>query len=104
MDTSFLLRMGNKIYMGGVTERKFGDEMKGMTIQRLLYLGTHSIISHQTQTVLHMPARYITVSCEAMPVPGKYRSECSQSSIVWNIGLPMEELQKVSKELKGLQP
>ena len=50
-----------------------------------------------------MPARYITVSCEAMPVPDEYRSECSQSSIEWNIGLPMEELEKVSKELKGLQ-
>jgi hypothetical protein len=36
-----------------------------------------------------------------MPVPGKYRSGCSQSSIGWNIGPPMEELEKVPKELKG---
>jgi hypothetical protein len=36
-----------------------------------------------------------------MPVPGKYRSGCSQSSIGWNTGLPMEELEKVPKELKG---
>ena len=28
----------------------------------------------------------IAVSCEAMPVPGKYRSGCSQSSIEWNTG------------------
>jgi hypothetical protein len=66
----------------------------------------HPIISHQKQTLLHMPARFcsenrdITVSCEAMPVPGKYRSACSQSSIGWNTGPPMEELEKVPKELK----
>jgi hypothetical protein len=35
-----------------------------------------------------------------MPVPGKYRSG-SQSSIGWNIGPPIEELEKVPKELKG---
>jgi hypothetical protein len=34
-------------------------------------------------------------------VPGKYRSGCSQSSIRWNTGPPMEELEKVPKELKG---
>jgi hypothetical protein len=43
----------------------------------------------------------IAVPCEAMPVPGKYRSGCSQSSIGWNTGSPMEELEKVPKELKG---
>jgi hypothetical protein len=43
----------------------------------------------------------IAVSCEAMPVSGKYRSGCSQSSIEWNTGPPMEELEKVPKELKG---
>ena len=42
--------------------------------------------------------------CEARPVPGKYRSGCSQSAIGWNTGPPMEELEKVPKELKGLQP
>jgi hypothetical protein len=36
-----------------------------------------------------------------MPVPGKYRSGCSQSAIGWNTGPPMEELEKVPKELKG---
>jgi hypothetical protein len=34
-------------------------------------------------------------------VPGKYRSGCSQSSIRWSTGPPMEELEKVPKELKG---
>jgi hypothetical protein len=39
-----------------------------------------------------------------MLVPGKYRSGCSQSSIEWNTGPSMEELEKLPKELKGLQP
>jgi hypothetical protein len=33
--TSFVLRMGKKIPMEGVTETKFGAETKGWTIQRL---------------------------------------------------------------------
>jgi hypothetical protein len=43
----------------------------------------------------------LAVSHEAMPVPGKYRSRCSQSSIRWNTGPPIEKLKKASKELKG---
>jgi hypothetical protein len=58
VDTSFLLRIGNKIPMKGVTETKFGAKTKGWTIQRLPYLGIHPIISHQTQTLLHMPERF----------------------------------------------
>jgi hypothetical protein len=58
VDTSFLLRMGNKIPMGGVTETKFGSEMEGRTIQRLPHPGIHPINSHQTQTLLHMSARF----------------------------------------------
>jgi hypothetical protein len=45
VDTSFLLRIGNKIPMKGVTETKFEANTKGWTIQRLPRLGTHSIIS-----------------------------------------------------------
>jgi hypothetical protein len=44
----------------------------------------------------------IAVSCEAMPVPDKYRSGCSQSSIGWNTGSPMEELEKVPKGAEGV--
>jgi hypothetical protein len=33
-----------------------------------------------------------------MPVPGKYRSGCSQSSIGWNTGPPMEKLEKARAE------
>jgi hypothetical protein len=54
-----------------------------------------------------MPERFccrdpvIAVSYEAIPVPGKYRNGCSQSSIRWNTGSPMEKLEKAPKELKG---
>ena len=36
VDTSFLLRIGNKIPMKGVTETKFEAKMKGWTMHRLL--------------------------------------------------------------------
>jgi hypothetical protein len=43
----------------------------------------------------------VAVSCETMPGPSKHRSGCSQSANGWITGLPMEELEKVAKELKG---
>jgi hypothetical protein len=58
VDTLSLLRIGNKIPMEGVTETKFRAETKGWTIQRLPHPGIHPIMSHQTQTLLHMPARF----------------------------------------------
>jgi hypothetical protein len=36
-----------------------------------------------------------------MQGPRKQRSGCSQSAIGWITGPPMEELEKVPKELKG---
>jgi hypothetical protein len=57
VDTSFLLRRGNKIPMEGVTETKSGAETEGMTIQRLPHLGIHPIYIHQTQTLLRTPIR-----------------------------------------------
>jgi hypothetical protein len=36
-----------------------------------------------------------------MPVPGKYRSGCSQSYIGWNTGPLMKKLEKLPKKLKG---
>jgi hypothetical protein len=44
--------------------------------------------------------RDIAVSCETMPGPSKHRSGCSQSTVGWITGPSMEELEKVSKELK----
>jgi hypothetical protein len=58
VDTSLLLRMGNKIPMEGVTETKFGAKMEVKTIQRLPHPGIHPIYNHQTQTLLHMPERF----------------------------------------------
>ena len=57
VDTSVLLRRGNKIPMEGVTETKCEAETEGMTIQRVPNLGIHPIYSHQTQSLLWMPTR-----------------------------------------------
>jgi hypothetical protein len=89
-----------------VTETKFGAETKGWSIYRLPYPGIHPIISLQTNTPLHTRASLcckdgdIAVPCETRPGPNKHRSGCSQSTIGWTTRLPMEELEKVSKELK----
>jgi hypothetical protein len=107
VDTSFLLRRGNKIPMEGVAETKFGAEPEWSTILRLPYPGIHPINSHQTETLLLIPTRFcwqdpdISVFCEAMAVPGKYRSGYTQSSIWSNTGSPMKELMKILIELKG---
>jgi hypothetical protein len=56
VDTSILLRRGNKIPIEeGVTEIKCGAEIEGKAIQRLPPLGIHPIYSHQTQALLWMP-------------------------------------------------
>jgi hypothetical protein len=47
VNTSILLRRGNKIPMEGVTETKYGAETKRMTIQRRPNLGIHPINNHQ---------------------------------------------------------
>jgi hypothetical protein len=57
VDTSILLRRGNKIPMERVTETKFGAKTEGMTIQRLSHLGIHPTNNHQTQTLLQMPTK-----------------------------------------------
>jgi hypothetical protein len=48
VDTSTLLRKGNKISMKGFIETKFRE---GMSIQKLPHLGIHPINHHQTQTL-----------------------------------------------------
>jgi hypothetical protein len=58
VDTSFLLRMGNKIPMEGVTETNFRAETEGRTIQRLPLSGIYPINNHQTQTLFPMPSRF----------------------------------------------
>jgi hypothetical protein len=51
VDTSVLLRRGNKIPMEGVTETKCEAETEGMTSQRLPHLGIYPINNHQNQTL-----------------------------------------------------
>jgi hypothetical protein len=51
VDTSFLLTMGKKIPMEGVTETKFRAEPEGRTIQRLPHLRIPPINNQQTQTL-----------------------------------------------------
>jgi hypothetical protein len=105
VDTSFLLRKGNKIPMKGVTETNFGVKMKGWTIQRSPGDPSHNqppnpdTIAYASKILLKGP--WYSFSYEAMPVPGKYRSGCSHSSIRWSTGPTMEKLEKSPKELKG---
>jgi hypothetical protein len=59
VDISFLLRMGNKILMEGVTETKFRAEMERRTIQRVPHAGKHLIYNHQNhQNYCTMPERF----------------------------------------------
>jgi hypothetical protein len=107
VDTSILVRRGNKTSMERITETKCGAETEGKAIQRLSHLGIHPIYSYQTQTLLWMPTSAcwqkpdIAVSGEALPVPDKYRGGCSQPFIGLSTGSPMEEIEKGPKELKG---
>jgi hypothetical protein len=104
-DNSFILRMGNKILMEGVIETKFRAEPEETTNQRLPRLGIHSINTTNPEP-WQMPRRCcqepdIAVSLEALPVPGKYRSGYSLSSIGRSSRSPMKEPKKVSRKLKG---
>jgi hypothetical protein len=55
VDTSFLLRRGNKRPMEGVTEIKCEAESEGMTIQRLLHLEIPPINNHQKPDTILIP-------------------------------------------------
>jgi hypothetical protein len=52
-DNSVLFRRGNKIPVGGETEKKCGAETEKEAIQRLPYLGIHLI--YLTKRLLWMP-------------------------------------------------
>jgi hypothetical protein len=97
VDASVLIRRGNIILKGGVTETKCGAETEGKTIQRLPHLGIHTIYSHQTQTLIQMPRSAclqepdIAVSREA-DEPDKDRGGCSKPTIGLSKGSTMEEL------------
>ena len=54
VDTTVLLRRGNRIPMGGDTEMMCRAETEEKAIQRVPHLGIHPIYSYQTQTLLWM--------------------------------------------------
>ena len=49
---SVLLRKGNKMLKEGNMETKCGAEIEGKAIQRLPYLGIHTMYSYQTSRLL----------------------------------------------------
>jgi hypothetical protein len=67
------------------------DEKSTLKYKQQLCLGDWSIRDKKLSLL----------SCETRPGPSKHRSGCSQSAIGWITGPPMEELEKVPKELKG---
>ena len=91
--------MGNKIPMDGVTETKFRAEPEGMTIQTApledpCHKQPPNPDTRQMPTSACSQDPDIAVSCETLPVPGKYRSGCSQASIGWSTRSPMKETEK----------
>ena len=104
VDSSILLRRGNKILMERVIETKFRAETEGMIIQRLPHLGIHPINNHETQTRLWIPTR----ACWQEPGIAPERLcvtntevDAHKPSTGQNTGSPMKELEKVRKKLKG---
>jgi hypothetical protein len=53
VDTSFLLRMGNKIHLEGVTETKFGAETEEKILQRLPHLDPSHIQLPNPHTIAY---------------------------------------------------
>jgi hypothetical protein len=54
VDASVFSRRLNKILTGGNMETKCGTETEVKAIQRLPFLGIHTIYSHQTRMLLWM--------------------------------------------------
>jgi hypothetical protein len=57
VDTSVLLRRGNKMPLEGVTETKCEAETEGMMTQRPSQLGIYPINNHETQQILWIPTK-----------------------------------------------
>jgi hypothetical protein len=60
VDTSVLLRRGNKLPMEGVTGTKCGAETEGETTQRLPHLGIHPIQSPNPYTTVDTNKCFLT--------------------------------------------
>jgi hypothetical protein len=55
VDSSVLLRKGNKIPMEELTETKCEAETEGKAREKLSHLGIHPLYNHQTQILLWTP-------------------------------------------------
>ena len=55
VNTSILLRRGNKTLRSGDTETQYEAETEGKAIQRLHYMQIHPIYRYQTQTLSLIP-------------------------------------------------
>ena len=109
VDTSLVLIMGNKIPMEGVTEtfwrwEKRKDHPETAPPGDASHRQPPNPDNIAYASKIFWQDTGIAISCEAMPVPGKYRIGYSQSSIGWYTRPLMWNLEKVPKELKGLQP
>jgi hypothetical protein len=89
--------------MGAEREMVLASLIIGMIVAITCFVSNWSLLSMGDFWVLCYKDPDIAVSCEAIPVPGKHRSGCSQSAIGWNTGPPMEEL-KYPRSRRGLQP
>jgi hypothetical protein len=93
--------------MEGVTEKKFVAEMKGWTFQRLSHLRIHPIISTKPRHYCICQQDFaertlIELSCLILcQCLANTEVDAHKSSIGWNTGTPMEELEKLLKKLKG---
>ena len=99
VDTSFLLRMGNKIPMEGVAETKFIAEPEGTTSRDCRTEGftpyTTTKPSHQADAKkILLTGAWYNCLLRGSASAGKYRSGCSQSSIGRSTRSPMKEPEK----------
>ena len=106
VDTSLVLIMGNKIPMEGVTEtfwrwEKRKDHPETAPPGDASHRQPPNPDNIAYASKIFWQDTGIAISCEAMPVPGKYRIGYSQSSIGWYTRPLMWNLEKVPKELKG---
>ena len=86
--------------MEGFTETKFGAETEEMTIQRLPYPGTHPI-NNNPDSIADANKILLTGPWYSFLLWGYVSAWQIQSSIGWNTGSTVKELEKVPKELDG---
>ena len=106
VDISSLLRMGNKrSYRDKVQSRAWrNDHPETAPLGNPPYKQPPNPVTRQMPTRACWQEPDTAVTCEALLVPGKYRSWSSQSSIGQSTRSPMKELEKYPVSWRGLQP